>query len=93
MTAAKSPTTSKAVLAYLKDRMPTYPFDAKIDGEFVRELAEDFADIDILEETKGFRWFYCQQLPQRRGIRVSLRRWLVNARRRQSADKSHRARS
>lgn len=93
MTAAKSRAASKAVLDYLQQRMPAYPFDAKIDGEFVRELTEDFADIDILEETKGFRWFYCQQPPQRRGIRVSLRRWLVNARRRQSAEKNHRARS
>lgn len=75
---------SEAVLAYLQNRMPAYPFDPKIDGEFVLELVEDFAEIDILEETKGFRWFYCQQPPQRRSARLSLRRWLANARRRQS---------
>ena len=76
--------TSHAVLAYLQERMPAYPFDPKIDDEFVRELVEDFNEIDILEETKGFRWFYCQQPPQRRSARLSLRRWLANARRRQS---------
>lgn len=95
MTAAKTrvvPTASQAVLAYLQDRMPAYPFDATIDGEFVRELTEDFTDIDILEETKSFRWFYCQQPPQRRGVRVSLRRWLANASRRQSAEKKTRSR-
>lgn len=79
--------TSQAVLAYLQHRMPAYPFDPKIDDEFVRELIEDFADIDLLEETKGFRWFYCQQPPQRRTARLSLRRWLANARRRQSGVK------
>ena len=76
---------SEAVLAYLQDRMPAYPFDPKIDGDFVSELVEDFAEIDILEETKGFRWFYCQKPPQRRSARLSLRRWLVNAKRRQSS--------
>ena len=76
--------TSRAVLAYLEHRMPAYPFDPKIDDEFVRELVEDFADVDILEETKGFRWFYCQQPPQRRSVRLSLRRWLANATRRRS---------
>ena len=74
--------TSKAVLAYLQHRVPAYPFDAKIDAEFVRELIEDFDGIDILEETKGFRWFYCQQPPQGRTARLTLRRWLNNARRR-----------
>ena len=86
MSAAKPATkTSHAVLAYLQERMPAYPFDPKIDDEFVRELVEDFTEIDILEETKGFRWFYCQQPPQRRSARLSLRRWLANARRRQSS--------
>ena len=87
MSAAKPRVAAKAsetILAYLQHRMPAYPFDPKIDGEFVRELVEDFAEIDILEETKGFRWFYCHQPPQRRSARLALRRWLVNARRRQS---------
>ena len=95
MSAAKLTTTTKtsqAVLAYLQHRMPAYPFDRKIDDEFVRELLEDFADIDILEETKGFRWFYCQQPPQRRTARLSLRRWLANARRRRSGVKGTDAR-
>ena len=77
--------TTEAVLAYLQHRVPAYPFDPKIDAEFVRELIEDFADIDILEETKGFRWFYCQQPPQQRTARLSLRRWLANATRRRSS--------
>ena len=95
MSAAKNRTAAKAsdaVLAYLQNRMPAYPFDPKIDGEFVRELVEDFAEIDILEETKGFRWFYCQQPPQRRSARLSLRRWLANARRRQAGAKDTNAR-
>ncbi len=36
------------VLDYLK-KIPSYPFDADIDPDFVSELAEDFQDIDILE--------------------------------------------
>lgn len=87
------PKASQAVLAYLQNRMPAYPFDATIDAEFVGELTEDFADIDILEETKSFRWFYCQQPPQRRSIRLSLRRWIANASRRQSTGKNTRSRS
>lgn len=95
MSTAKTTATSKiseAVLAYLQHRVPAYPFDPKIDAEFVRELIEDFADIDLLEETKGFRWFYCQQPPRRRTVRLSLRRWLANARRRQSGVKGADAR-
>ena len=59
-----SKTTEKprngAILDYLR-KIPIYPFDPKIDPDFVEELVTDFASvIDILEETKAFRWFIFQ---------------------------------
>jgi len=80
--AAKGKTTPtvEAVLGYLQHRLPTYPFDAELDGDFVSELADDFADVDILEETKSFRWYYCQKQPSVRSMRLALRRWIANAR-------------
>ena len=76
--------TVEAVLGYLQHRMPGYPFDPQLDDEFVRELIDDFAaQVDVLEETKGFRWFYSQPPgPPGRSIRLALRRWIANARQR-----------
>lgn len=74
-----------AVLAYLQHQMPAYPFDPKLDAEFVRELLDDFhEEVDVLDETKGFRWFYCQQPPPPRSVRLSLRRWIANAKTRRT---------
>lgn len=68
------------ILAYLKDQLPAYPFDPKLDAEFVRELINDFDDIDLLEETKTFRWYYNNQPAARfKNVRVGLRRWIANA--------------
>ncbi len=50
--------TAADVLAYLKDRIPNYPFNPKIDNDFVDELVHDFGHLEILEEIKAFRWYY-----------------------------------
>lgn len=77
-----SPHSSAAeeLLAYLHHHLPGYPFQPALDAAFVEELANDFPDVDLLEETKAFRWYYDNQpatrLPK---IRVALRRWIVNA--------------
>lgn len=68
------------ILAYLKDQLPAYPFDPKLDAEFVQELITDFDDLDLLEETKTFRWYYNNQPAARfKNLRVGLRRWIGNA--------------
>jgi hypothetical protein len=68
------------ILAYLQSQVPAYPFDPGLDGEFVDELIADFADLDILEETKTFRWYYNNRPAARfKNVRVGLRRWLANA--------------
>jgi hypothetical protein len=68
------------ILAYLKDQIPAYPFDPKLDAEFVQELIADFGHLDILEQTKTFRWYYNNQPATRfKNVRVGLRRWLTNA--------------
>ena len=73
-------TRNGALLDYLR-KIPLYPFDPKIDPDFVDEIVADFgAAIDILEETKAFRWYHTDQATSRlRSARVSLRRWLNNA--------------
>ena len=68
------------ILAYLQSRMPAYPFDPRIDTEFVDELIADFPDHDILEETKTFRWYYQnRQAGCFKNVRVGLRRWIASA--------------
>jgi hypothetical protein len=79
--------TPEDILDYLKTRLPTYPFDPKIDSEFVNELIADFRDIDILEETKTFRWYYQNRPSDRiKNLRVGLRRWISSARVRKKTD-------
>jgi hypothetical protein len=77
---------AEPILDYLKSRMPAYPFDPRLDAEFVDELLEDFRDLDILEETKTFRWYY-QNRPAGcfKNVRVGLRRWISSARVRKKA--------
>ncbi len=83
--AKPTPNLATTVLAYLQHQMPAYPFDPKLDAEFVRELLDDFhEEVDVLDETKGFRWFYCQQPPPQRSMRLSLRRWIANAKTRRN---------
>ena len=71
---------AEPILAYLKGQMPAYPFDPRLDPEFVDELIADFQDIDILEEAKTFRWYYQNRPADRmKNLRVGLRRWIASA--------------
>jgi len=77
----------ETILAYLQKQIPAYPFDLRIDAEFVDELIADFKDIDILEEAKTFRWYYQNRPADRmKNLRVGLRRWIASARVRRKAD-------
>ena len=68
------------ILNYLKKQLSSYPFHAKTDSAFVAELIHDFQDLDILEETKAFRWYYESELaPTLKNPRLGLRRWLAKA--------------
>lgn len=68
------------ILDYLRTQIPTYPFDPKLDEAFVHELIEDFHDLDILEETKTFRWYHNNRPGDRfKNVRVGLRRWIANS--------------
>lgn len=72
--------TADDILGYLQHQMPAYPFDPKLDGEFVRELITDFDHLDILEEAKTFRWYYNNRPVERfKNVRVGLRRWIANS--------------
>lgn len=68
------------ILAYLQVQMPAYPFDPELDEAFVQELIDDFADLDILEETKTFRWYYnnCPAV-RMKNLRAGLRRWIARS--------------
>jgi len=77
---SQDPTTEK-ILVYLKDRIPAYPFKPKIDNDFIDELVHDFGHLEILEEIKAFRWYYDNDpVAKVSNVRLSLRRWLGNAR-------------
>jgi hypothetical protein len=68
------------ILDYLRNRIPAYPFDPKLDEDFVHELIEDFHHLDILEETKTFRWYHNNRPTDRfKNVRVGLRRWIANS--------------
>ena len=76
----------EAVLSYLQHRLPAYPFDPKIDQDFVEELVEDFGGVDVLEEIKNFRWFNdSKPVSHLRSVRLALRRWIGNSRRRKTS--------
>jgi hypothetical protein len=68
------------ILAYLQTQMPAYPFDPQLDEEFVHELIADFEELNILEETKTFRWYY-NNCPATRlkNLRAGLRRWIARS--------------
>ena len=72
--------TTRATLEYLEYRVPGYPFDRKLDCEFIVELMADFPGVDILEEVKTFRWHYeGQPVSQFTNRRSALRRWLAGS--------------
>jgi len=81
MNEPRDPEAATAILEYLETRLPDYPFKADVDGPFIREILDDFPDVDVLEEIKAFRWYYENQPVTRlRHPRVTLRRWIANAR-------------
>jgi hypothetical protein len=70
-----------SILDYLRTQMPAYPFDPQLDAVFVEELIADFAEFNILEETKTFRWYYNNCPASRlKNLRAGLRRWISNSR-------------
>ncbi|MCP4059230.1 MAG: hypothetical protein GY738_18385 [Pseudoalteromonas sp.] len=70
---------NQAVIDYLR-KIPLYPFNPKFDPDFVEELLTDFGTVDVLEETKAFRWYHVDRATSNlRNPRVSLRRWLYRA--------------
>ena len=66
------------VLLYLRDKLPGYTFQLDLDTEFVRELLDDFTDVDVLEEIKTFRWYYDRELGKK-NHRAAIRRWMANS--------------
>ena len=66
-----------ALMAYL-ERIPGYGFEPRIDADFARELLEDFAVLDVLEEVKAFRWYHDNRPAEHvKSVRLALRRWLA----------------
>jgi hypothetical protein len=64
----------ETILDYLRTQIPAYPFDPKLDEAFVHD------DLDILEETKTFRWYHNNRPADRfKNVRVGLRRWIANS--------------
>ena len=75
-----STNSRQKILDYLQQHLPEYPFEPNLDQLFVQELAEDFSDVDILEEIKAFRWYYDNGPVQKvSNIRTAIRRWLSKA--------------
>lgn len=84
-TTGKSSSHLEAALDYLQNRLPAYPFDPKMDRDFVEELLVDFAGVDVLEEIKSFRWFNDNKpVSQLRSVRLALRRWIANSKKRKA---------
>ena len=66
------------VLDYLEHQVPDYPFDRRLDCEFITELMADFPGLDVLEEVKTFRWGSRKEpLSQMVNPRAALRRWIM----------------
>lgn len=69
-----------AILDYLENHLPTYPFDPDLDIPFVHELLADFPAVDVLEQLKTFRWYYDNDpLAHVKKPRLKLRRWIASA--------------
>lgn len=84
-TLAKPAAQVDAVLHYLQHRLPAYPFDAKIDRDFVEELSDDFGTVDLVEEIKNFRWFNdSKPVSHLRSVRLALRKWIARSKNRQA---------
>jgi len=73
--------TTRAILEYLEHLVPNYPFNRRLDCEFITELMVDFPGLDVLEEVKTFRWYYDSEPASQAGNpRAALRRWIANVR-------------
>jgi hypothetical protein len=81
MSSSSSPDPLRvSILAYLAGSLCGYPFDPVVDEPYVDELLDDFADIDVLEEIKRFRWYYSNKpFAKVANPRGALRRWLSRA--------------
>ena len=83
--ADKPPQETNHALTYLEHRIPEYPFDPKIDRDFVEELIEDFGPVHVLEEIKSFRWYNDSKgVSNLRSVRLALRRWIAKPNRRKT---------
>ncbi len=67
------------VLDYLQHGFAAYPFNRKLDTTFILELAADFERVNLLEQTKTFRWYYDDDLSRVGNPRAALRRWMARA--------------
>ena len=68
------------ILDYLHHQMPEYPFQPDLDQDFVQEMANDFDEVDILEEIKAFRWYYDNDPAGKvSNFRTAIRRWVNKA--------------
>lgn len=65
------------VLDYLQHQFSSYPFNPKLDTDFVIELAGDFQDLNLLEQIKTFRWYYDDDVSKVGNPRAALRRWMA----------------
>ena len=67
------------VVDYLQHGFSAYPFNRKLDTAFILELAADFERVNLLEQTKTFRWYYDDDLSRVGNPRAALRRWMARA--------------
>ena len=67
------------LLHYLQHGFSAYPFNPKLDTDFVLELAADFERLNLLEQLKTFRWYYDDDLSRIGNPRAALRRWMARA--------------
>ncbi len=62
---------------YLQHQFSNYPFNPRLDTDFIVELAADFQDLNLLEQIKTFRWYYDDDLSNVGNPRAALRRWMA----------------
>jgi len=67
-----------ALLDYLENELPGWPFKPELDEPFLREILDDFPQLRVLEQVKLFRWYHDNRAPPAKP-RLALRRWLANA--------------
>jgi len=71
---------TRVLIDYLEHHLPGFPFLRATDILFVRELQQDFPELNLLEEIKTFRWYFDEDLPsKKRTHRAAIRRWLARS--------------